>query len=174
MLRKIRQSITQADATVRLTGTVYIDHAKCGKPFTNSFYNEADEFPVLMGTATDDQDQPTYVKIQMLPESHYTDTYIVPEGIRAFRDKNVDLEATVTCTIGTRTRRNTMKGYPLFQQARAWIKMTYHGLGQRHLQHYWNEFCWRINARQLNHSLFGSILNLCALTPPTTYAELAK
>jgi transposase-like protein len=174
MLRKIRLSITQADDAVKLTGTVYIDEAKCGKPYTGPFYYEADEFPVLVGAATDDQDQPAYVKIQMLPKSHYNDTYIVPEGIRSFREKNVELEAAVTCTMGTRTYRKNMKGYPIFVQARAWIKKTFHGLGQRHLQHYWNEFCWRINARLQNKSLFESMLDLCAAIPTTTYTELKQ
>jgi transposase-like protein len=174
MLRKIRLSITQSDDTVKLTGTVYIDQAKCGKPYTGPFYYEADEFPVLVGAATNDQDQPAYVKIKMLPKSHYNDTYIVPEGIRAFRDKNVESEAAVTCTIGTRTKRKNMKGYPIFRQARAWIKKTFHGLGQRHLQHYWNEFCWRINARLQNKSLFNSMLDLCAAIPTTTYTELKQ
>jgi hypothetical protein len=67
ILRKIRQSITQADDTVKLTGVVYIDKGRCRKPLTSTMYSEPDEFPVLVGTAADAQDQPAYVKIQMVP-----------------------------------------------------------------------------------------------------------
>jgi transposase-like protein len=174
MLRKIRQSITQADDAVKLTGAVYIDNGRCGKPLTSTLYSEPDEFPVIVGTATDEQIQPAYVKIQMVPKSHYDDFHILPQGIRSFREKHIELEAAVTCTIGTRTKQNTKKGYPIFKQARVWMKKTYHGLGQRHLQHYWNEFCWRLNTKLLNHPLFESMLKLCATTPTTTYAELAQ
>jgi transposase-like protein len=174
MLRKIRQSITQADDTIKLNGSVYIDNGRCGKPLSNSLYSEADEFPVLVGTATDIHDQPTYLKIQLVPESHYDDIHVLPEGIRSFREKHLEIEATVTCTVGTRTKRNTMKGHPIFKKARAWMKKTYHGLGQAHLQHYWNEFCWRFNTKLHNNPLFESMLKLCASTPITTYAELVK
>jgi hypothetical protein len=97
----------------------------------------------------------------------------LPEGIGAFRKKHIE-SATVTCTVGTRTKNNVMKGYPIFKQARAWMKGTYHGLGQVHLQHYWNEFCWRFNMKLRNQPLFESMLKLCAATPTTTYAELVK
>jgi hypothetical protein len=35
---------------------------------------------------------------------------------------------------------------PYFNQAKRWIRETFHGLGQRHLQVYFDEFCFRINA----------------------------
>lgn len=174
MLRKIRQSITQADDTVKLTGAVYIDSGRCGKPLTHTMYSEPHEFPVLVGTAADAQGQPAYVKIQMVPEPLYDDFRLRPEGIRAFREMHIDSSAAETCTVGTRTKRDVMKGYPIFKEARAWMKRTYHGLSQAHQQHYWNEFCWRFNTKLLNHPLFASMLKLCAATPTTTYAELIR
>jgi hypothetical protein len=174
MLRKIRQSITQADQSVKLSGTVYVDEGKFGKPWTNDFFYEADEFPVLVGIALDEQDQPTYVKIQMVPKSDYTDTAISLQGRWAFHDKHIDEEATITDSARARMKRKDMKGYPIFKKAKAWIKTTFRGLDQLHLQHYWNEFCWRINAKFHNHSLFESLLNLCATTPTSTYANLVK
>jgi hypothetical protein len=65
---------------VKLTGAVYIDKGKCGKPLTSTMYSEPDEFPVLVETATDARDQPAYVKIQMVPEPHYDDFRVLPEG----------------------------------------------------------------------------------------------
>ncbi|WP_162463390.1 transposase [Paenibacillus psychroresistens] len=174
MLRKIRQSITQADHSVKLTGTVYVDEGKCGKPWTNNFYFEADEFPVLVGIAIDDQNQPTYVKIQMVPKSDYTDTDILPRAICAFHDTHVDDEATMTHSARVRMKRKDMRGYPTFKKAKTWIKKTFRGLAQHHLQHYWNEFCWRVNSKFHNQSPFESLLNLCAFTPSSLYANLVK
>jgi hypothetical protein len=130
--------ISQADETILLSGAVYIDNGRCGRPMTTTYYSEPNEFPVLIGSATDDHNQPAYVKIQMVPESHYSDYHVLPEGIRSFREKTIDSESTVTCTIGTRTKRPVMKGYPIFLKARVWMKNTYHSLTQVHLQHYWN------------------------------------
>jgi hypothetical protein len=174
ILRKIRQSITQADDAIKLAGTVYVDEGKCGKPWTDHFYYKSDEFPVLVGITPDDNSQPAYVKIQMVPRSDYTDTDILLQGISAFQDKHIETDASVIYSTRARMKRKDMKGYPIFKKARAWIKRTFHGLGQRHLQHYWNEFCWRINAKLHNRSLFDSLLNLCATTLTSTYDNLVK
>jgi len=174
MLRKIRQSITQADAAVKLTGEVYIDCGRCAPPLTIPSYNKPDQFPVLIGTATDSFDQVTYVKIQMVPKSHYNNARVLSTGIDSFSDKHIVSEAAVIRTIGTSTKRNAMKGYPIFQKAREWVQKAYHGLGQAHLQHYWNEYCWRLNTKLRNAPLFESMLRLCATTPSTTYVELAQ
>jgi hypothetical protein len=174
MLRKIRQSITQADDMAKLTGHVYIDNAKCGKPYTDGFYYEADEYPVLVGVSTNDLDQLDYVKIQLVPKFHYDEIHVLPEGISAFCEKHIEIDADVSYSERARTKRRDMKGYPIFKIARAWMKRTYHGLGQSHQQHYWNEFCWRFNRKLRNHPLFESMLRLCATTSTTTYAKLLK
>jgi hypothetical protein len=174
MLRKIRQSITQADEAVKLTGAVHIDKGRCGKPLASTVFSEQDEFPVLVGTATDILHQPAYVKIQLVPKPQYNDFRILPEGIASFREKHIERKAAVTCTVGTRTKPNDMKGLPIFKQARLWMQRTFLGLRQQHLQHYWNEFCWRFNTKLLNLPLFESMLKLSAATPPTTYAGLLK
>jgi hypothetical protein len=96
---------------------------------------------VLIGTATDSFDQVTYVKIQMVPESHYNNARVLSKGIDSFSDKHIVSEAAVIRTMGTSAKRNAMKGYPIFQKARKWMQMAYHGLGQAHQQHYWNEYC---------------------------------
>jgi transposase-like protein len=174
MLRKIRQSITQADDITKLTGQVYIDNAKCGKPFTDGFYYAADEYPVLVGVATDDLSQLDYVKIQLVDKSHYDEIHVLSEGIDSFCEKHVEINAAVIHSEQKRMKRKDMRGYPIFKIAREWMKRTYHGLGQAHLQHYWNEFCWRFNTKLRNHPLFESMLKLCAETSSTTYAQLVK
>ncbi|QGQ95715.1 DDE transposase [Paenibacillus psychroresistens] len=173
MLRKIRQSITQADDAAKLSGHVYIDNAKCGKPFTG-FHYEADEYPVLVGAAIDDQQQLDCIKIQMVDKSHYDEFQVLSVAIDCFCEKHIDLDAAVTYSERKRMKRKDMKGYPVFRIARAWMKRTYHGLGQVHLQHYWNEFCWRFNTKLRNLPLFESMLKLCVATSITTYAKLVK
>ncbi|WP_162463065.1 transposase [Paenibacillus psychroresistens] len=173
MLRKIRQSITQADDAAKLTGNVYIDNAKFGRPYTG-FHYEADEYPVLVGVATDNRDQLDYIKMQIVPESQYDEFHVLSEGIESFCEKHIELDSIVTVTERKRMKRKDMKGYPIFKIARAWLKRTYHGLGQGHLQHYWNEFCWRFNTKLQNNPLFESMLRLCVTTSTTTYAKLLK
>jgi hypothetical protein len=175
MLRKIRQSITQADAAVKLTGAVSLDIARCGKPLTHTVYSEPDEFPVLIGKAATRLDQPDYVKIQMVSASHYDDCRVLRKGITAFRDKHIESGAAVTSsTFGIGAKPDIMPGDPFVKQARDWMQRTFLGLRKQHLQHYWNEFTWRLNTKFRKLPLFESMLKLCAATPTTRYADLLQ
>ncbi len=175
MLRKIRQSITQADAAVKLTGAVSLDIAHCGDDLIPTLYGESDVFPVLIGKAATRLDQPDYVKIQMVSESHYEDGRVLPQGIKTFHDQHIASTAAVTTsTFGIGARRNTVQTDPLVKQASAWMQRTFLGLKKQHLQHYLNEFTWRLNTKLRKLPLFASLLKLCATTPATTYAALLK
>jgi transposase-like protein len=54
-----------------------------------------------------------------------------------------------------------------------WQLDVFHGVSAAHLQSYLDEFCYRLNRREVRLDLFRRILNRCLLyTPPTTYSEL--
>ena len=56
--------------------------------------------------------------------------------------------------------------------AKAFILGPYHGLGEKHLQAYLDEFCFRFNRRRTEGQLFNRLLNACANSPTITYEEL--
>ena len=55
-----------------------------------------------------------------------------------------------------------------------WLLGRFHGISDRYLQCYLNEFCFRFNRRDNEKSLYQSLLRACALALPITYAEVCR
>ena len=55
-----------------------------------------------------------------------------------------------------------------------WLLGRYHGVSDRYLQGYLNEYCFRFNRRDSEPRLWDSLLKACALALPVTYAELSR
>lgn len=55
-----------------------------------------------------------------------------------------------------------------------WLLGRLHGVSDRYLQCYLNEFCFRFNRRDNNRPVYESLLKACALAVPVTYAELRR
>lgn len=54
-----------------------------------------------------------------------------------------------------------------------WVLDAFHGVSNKHLQSYLDEFCYRLNRRWKRSDLFRRILNRCLrFTAPITYAQL--
>lgn len=51
---------------------------------------------------------------------------------------------------------------------------TYHGVSDRYLQCYADEFSFRWNRRHKENKIVGSLLRACVLTVPCTYAEVKR
>jgi hypothetical protein len=60
----------------------------------------------------------------------------------------------------------------LISNVKAFILGTYHGLAKRHLQAYFDEFCYRFNRRQSINQLYPRLLNACVSASTITWAEL--
>jgi hypothetical protein len=61
---------------------------------------------------------------------------------------------------------------PWVSTAKVFIVGTFHGLGDRHIQQYLNEFCYRFNRRHRENELFDRLLRACATAPQITHDEL--
>ena len=62
----------------------------------------------------------------------------------------------------------------IINNAKAYINGTFHGLEEKHLQKYLDEFCYRFNRRFWEGQLFDRLLNACLMTNSVSYAELMK
>jgi len=60
----------------------------------------------------------------------------------------------------------------LAENVKAFIEGTYHGIGQKHLQSYLDEFCYRFNRRFLGDQIFDRLLKATLLSKGITYPEL--
>jgi len=51
---------------------------------------------------------------------------------------------------------------------------TFHGLDEKHIQRYLDEFCYRFNRRYREAELFDRLLTAGVAAPPLTYDELTR
>ena len=56
--------------------------------------------------------------------------------------------------------------------AKAFILGTYHGFGEKHLQSYLDEFCYRFNRRYFQGEIFSRLLCAAASSPAFRLADL--
>jgi len=60
----------------------------------------------------------------------------------------------------------------VFGNLKSWIDGTHHGVSQKHLPHYLNEYVFRFNRRRTPMAAFQSLLGLTSEHGPTTYKML--
>jgi len=56
--------------------------------------------------------------------------------------------------------------------AKAFVNGTFHGLGEKHLQLYLDEFCYRFNRRYMKTGIFHHLANAAVLANPISFTEL--
>ncbi len=60
----------------------------------------------------------------------------------------------------------------LASNSKAFLLVTFHGIGRKHLQSYLDEFCYRFNRRRWEKELFDRLIRACATSGGVTYSEL--
>jgi len=60
----------------------------------------------------------------------------------------------------------------VFANLKTWALGVYHGLREKHLQSYLDEFTFRFNRRRTRHAAFRSLLGIAVALKPTTYNML--
>jgi hypothetical protein len=174
ILHKIRHAMGEADAKVQLCGHVSVTSAIYGiQPNSHTFTRLAQESPALVGASMNNQLQPEYVKIKLVPDTFLKEKEINSSGMEAFMEANVAEDATKDYVIKRYAPLNQRPAYSLFKASRNWIQTTFHGLGKRHLQAYLNEFCYRMNLKLSKcTSMFAELTQLCLSYQAITYSKL--
>ena len=171
MLHKIRHAISVADASVLLSGFVHVNDASYARPPYSAVPAHPKEQPLLVGASMNDDQQPVYVKMKLLPLDHPRDTIKLPTG--EFATRHVEPSTSSIEFLTERLMPRKLKRlFPLFTQAKQWINETFHGLGPCHLQAYFNEFCYRMNLQFQSKPIFPNLIRLCTDCRTTTYTEL--
>ena len=62
----------------------------------------------------------------------------------------------------------------VFANLKTWTLGVYHGLREKHLQSYLDEFVFRFNRRRTRHAAFRSLLGIAIAIKPTTYKMLIQ
>jgi transposase-like protein len=172
ILYKIRQAMSEADASILLSGLVEVNDACYGRPSNSTSDRHPQEHPLLIG-ASMSRTEPTYIKMKLLPDAHLQGKYVLRGGKEAFTEQHVERGTSDITFITERFKPRKLKNlFPLFAQANQWINETFHGLGPSHLQAYLNEFCYRINLNLQNVPIFESLIQLCSAIRVHSYMDL--
>jgi hypothetical protein len=62
----------------------------------------------------------------------------------------------------------------VFSNLKTWALGVYHGLREKHLQSYLDEFVFRFNRRRTRHAAFRSLLAIGLVSKPVTYKILVQ
>jgi len=163
MLMKIRQALTAADEAFRLRGRVTCAVAYYGRPNVH-FIRHPQEHPVIVAIGTPSNGEPSYVKIQCIPDRHLDDKWLLRSGKDDFAQKHVHPASVVAFLNRVQYHRSFVLP-PLFNRAKTWINRTFHGIGPKYLQQYWDEYCFRANRSWQELPTRDALASICMRTP---------
>lgn len=187
MFQKIRKAMEQQDANYRLDGLVEMDEGYFGGVAEEGRRGRGtDKAKVLIAVSTDaDKKHAKFVKMKEVKDfnsntvesfvnQHLTPGCIVQtDGLNIYNSLSRLVKEHQKFTI--RTGSPTLPWvHTIIANAKAFISGTFHGLDQRHLQAYLDEFCYRFNRRFWEGQLFNRLLSACLSYNPTTYGELTQ
>jgi len=173
MLQKIRHAMSQSDASNLLSGMVQVHDACYGRPYNITHQTHPEEHLLLVGTSLNEQKEPTFIKMKLVTEAP-KERRIYPVEKMLFADKYIEEDAKIEFITERLKPRKLKIGYPIFKKANHWINETFHGIGVRYLQAYFDEFCFRIN-RTLNHKpIFQALIQLCSSSRRITHKALKE
>lgn len=164
ILHKIRKTMSDADASVSLSGMIHVNDVFYGRRPQSTHLRSPHEHPVLVGASMNDQDEPIYIKMYRVPKIHLDNKYVLESGKDHFMKQHVEpTPLQVQFITGPYKAIKHKKLYPFFVRVKKWINHTFHGLGARYLDRYLSEFCYRVNQRLQHVGIFDSLIRLCML-----------
>jgi transposase-like protein len=187
MLHKIRHAMGKRDEDYLLSGIVQLDETFFGGP-NGKQGRGTYKSPAFVGVSTeitqDGEIIPMFGKIQITSKTNN-------ETARQFMADFIEKSSTVVTDCFSiyntfpeeyehiKFKSDSPEGqkalewlHVFISNTKAFIQGTYHGLSDRHLQVYMDEYCYRFNRRHYIKELFPRLLNACVNTKTITMAEL--
>ena len=186
MLHRIRKAMKDRDSEYLLAGVVELDDAYFGSPDTGGKRGRGtSKAKVMVGLSLSQEGHPEYLKMQVVSNlkketiAEFTHTNvkegstISSDAYRSYRnlsEEGFKLEAKV---FNPKNDENHLKWlHTIVSNAKAFIAGTYHGLDQKHMQRYLDEFCYRFNRRFFVSELFNRIVFCCLTSQRIDYTDL--
>ena len=185
---KIRKAMGDRDSSYILEGTVELDEAFFGATRAGSKRGRGTEkATVLVGVSLNEKRKPQFVKMKVIEN-------VKGETLAQFAKENISAGSFISsdayksynklCDEGFvhEGKKFSLKEDPehlkwlhvIVSNVKAFVNGTYHGLDDKHLQSYLNEFSWRFNRRYFKYQLFNRIVNSCIFSSRFTYSELTR
>ena len=185
MLHKIREAMEKRDEGYHLAGIVEMDEAYFGGPDEGGKRGRGtDKTKVLAGLSLDEDGRPMFMKMEVISD-------VKGQTILDFAERNVTSGSQISSDAYRSYRalaekyQHTPKEFNpienpehlkwlhvLISNAKAFVQGTFHGLDEKHMQRYLNEFSYRFNRRHFDGQGFFRLLNSCASCKTITFHEL--
>jgi transposase-like protein len=186
MLHKLRKAMGDRDAKYYLDGIVEMDDAFFGAPEEGGKRGRGTEkTPAIAALSLNDEGQPEHLRLKVVDNvdgtsiiQAATDTIkpgstVRTDGLNAYNTLNREGYEHEGEKFDPQNNPEHLHWlHVIISNLKAFIAGTYHGLDKKHLQRYFDEFCYRFNRRRFGNQLFNRLLEACASTMTITYAEL--
>jgi transposase-like protein len=187
MSHKIRNAMKKRDGDYKLCEYVEVDEGFFGSPSEGKGKRGrgTEKTPVVVGLSLDRSGRPEFIKAKVLGkvdgasiasvagETMQPGAIISSDGLSAYKK-------LTQSGFGHQPVNYDPKEYPdhlkwlhvVISNMKAFLNGTYHGVPQKYLQAYIDEFCYRFNRRFWTGQLFARTLTACACASPFTRYEL--
>lgn len=174
LLHKIRHAMSDRDADYQLAGFVEMDDAYFGAPRPGTDGRGSTKAKVAIALSTDEKGHPQYARIKVIEavtkdeikrvtgECIQKGSTISTDGLGAYRHLKKDYIHKYQNYYESDNKEFLKWLHVIIGNAKTYILGTYHGLDDKFLQAYLDEFCYRFNRRFKPKQLFGRLLNACA------------
>jgi transposase-like protein len=185
MLHKIRSAMAQRDAKYQLYGTIEMDEAYFGAPDRESRGRGTRRVKAIVAVGVTEDDKPGFAKIKIAKRLDRrsvkafaksciaSGSTVKTDGLTVYRVlPKLSLKHEEIVASGKSKDELLHWVHVVISNAKAFITGTFHGLGEKHMQRYLDEFCYRFNRRYREGELFDRLLAACVNAPPIIYDEL--
>ena len=184
LLHRIRHAMAQRDGNYMLSGIVELDDTYFGRSKKGGKRGRGTaKTKVMVALSKDENGKPQFAKMQVVPNLKGT-------TIAKFTKCSI-AEGSVVQSDAYRSYRKPLADkylheYQVFDadaemlhwlhiiigNAKAFVLGTFHGLGEKHLQSYLNEFCYRFNRRFFHGEIFSRLACAVASSSALRLADL--
>lgn len=181
-MHKVREAMKSSEL-YPLEGTVHIDEFVVGGKEENK-----------PGRSYDSKKKKSVCAVELTEGGKVKRFYILKikdfssKSLRTIFDKHVSTKANVT-TDEWKGYRPIMQDYNIDQipsnnggnfkalhtmihQVKSWLRTTYSWVSEKHIERYFNEFCYRINRSQSKDTIFNNLIRRMITSDNITHAEI--
>ncbi|MGZ9584665.1 transposase [Paenibacillus marinisediminis] len=173
ILHKIRSIISAVDLDSPLEGNVQgIVEYHCKPTFRSTLELLSYEHPLIVAASITADEHIIALKMKLVNRQHLRDRTLRPIASSTFNDLHTCADPSNIEIIPHPYRALRFRHLKdAFQQARRWMITTFHGIGQKYLQRYLDEFCFRYNARNHPLSAYERLVSMCMYTNYATHVR---
>jgi transposase-like protein len=176
MLHKLRSAMYNPERT-RIKGNIEVDETYIGGPTTGGKRGRGTEKAIVIVAVEKRNNHAGRVRLRCI--ENVTGTSLI-----GFIKNTVEIGSTIVTDdfpgyanvfrhgYKHKIDENLKLAHLVISNLKTWIKGTFHGVSEKHLQAYLNEYTFRFNRRKTPMAAFQTILGLTSKVDYPTYEEL--